>query len=59
MSDCKEVNKERGGHVAVCHGVLRGQVLCHIAGTIVSQQSQPPHKTLDNPIQTWYNVQVS
>ena len=46
MSDCKEVIKERGGHVAICHGVLRGQVLCHIAGTKPAQQSQPVTKHL-------------
>ena len=46
MSELKEVIKERGVDVAICHGVLRGQVLCHIAGTIVSQQSQPVTKHL-------------
>ena len=49
MSELKEVIKERGVDVAICHGVLRGQVLCHIAGTIVSQQSQPVTKHLTTP----------
>jgi hypothetical protein len=48
MSDCREDIKERGVDVAVCHSVFRGQVPCHMAGTIVSQQSQPVTTTSQN-----------
>ena len=49
MSELKEDIKERGGEVPICHSVLRGQELCHMAGTIVSQQSQPVTKHLTTP----------